>query len=449
MHVVALNQFYAPHSSATAQLLTELAEGLVKRGHHVTVVTSGPRFASTFRGAARAHVYTEMNGVRVIRIPSTHLGKANLAHRAADYASFYLEALRTLARLPERPDVFLPLTTPPFVAIAAQLAALGGWWPTSEARWMRGAHVPVVALVQDLYPDVAVRLGVLRHGGLAHRAFAALSRASLTRATHLIALSELMAEHLVAYGVRPGLIDVIPNWALSEVEATTAPKGGAEARLEYGLGDRFVVMYSGNLGAGHQFETLLAAARRLRERRDIAFVFVGEGVRKPEVERFVRQESLANVKILPLAPRARLAESLAAADLHVITMRDGLEGLVVPSKLYGVLAAERPTLFIGPARDSVAETLAAAEAGLSFDNGDVSGVVAAIERLAADRALGQAMGARGRRYLMSHLTRTRALDAYERVLLRAVARGARASTPASGATTAAAPSHHDDRRRGR
>jgi glycosyltransferase involved in cell wall biosynthesis len=410
MHVVALNQFYAPDGSATAQLLTELAEGLVRRGHRVTVVTSGPRFSRTFQGARGARLSETMNGVGLVRLPSTHLGKSNLLRRGADYLSFYLAALDTLLGLPERPDVLMPLTTPPFVALAAQLAALP-------------MRVPLVALVQDLYPDVAVRLGVLRHGGLPHRSLATVAGLSLRHATRVVALSELMAEHLRRYGVRPERIDVIPNWALAELDRP-APTGGAEARLEYGLGDRFVVMYSGNLGAGHQFETLLAAARRLRDRRDIVFAFVGEGVRKPEVVRFVARERLTNVRVFGLAPRARLAESLAAADLHVITMRDGMEGLVVPSKLYGILAAERPALFIGPARDSVARTLDEAGAGRCFDNGDVSGVVGAILDLSAHREAGRAMGVRGRTYLGAALGRERALTAYERVLLAACQRSA-------------------------
>jgi len=403
VHIVALNQFYAPDCSATAQLLTELAEGLLARGHRVTVITSGPRFASAFRGARALAPEGELHGVRVIRIPSTHFGKLSLLTRASDYASFYVGAFRALLRLRARPDVFLPLTTPPMVALAAQLAALR-------------SRVPVVALVQDLYPDIAVRLGVVSNDGLVHRLWAGVAAASLRQATSVITLSELMAEHVRGYGVRPDRIEVIPNWALAELEAEPAPADGAAARLEYGFGDRFVVMYSGNLGAGHQFETLLAAARRLRLRRDIVFAFVGAGVRKAEVERFVAREQLSNVRCLPLAPRERLAESLGAADLHVITMRDGLEGLVVPSKLYGVLAAARPALFIGPAKDSVAETLRSAQAGVCLDNGDVSGVVTAILELALHPEAGRAMGHRGRAHLEAELSRSRALDAYERVL---------------------------------
>lgn len=423
MHVVALNQFYAPDRSATAQLLTELAEGLVGRGHRVTVVTSGPRFSSALRDA---RVHEQRAGVDVIRIPSTHFGKHRLATRAADYASFYLGATRALSTLPERPDVFLPLTTPPMVALAAQLAAVP-------------MRVPVVALVQDLYPDVAVRLRVIASGGPIHRAWAAVAGASLRHAAAVVALSEPMADHLRAYGVAPERLEVIPNWALAELEGPPPVTGGAQARLEYGLGERFVVMYSGNLGASHQFETLLATARRLRDRGDIAFVFVGEGVRKPEVERFARREGLENVRVLPLAPREHLAESLAAADLHVITLRDGLEGLVVPSKLYGVLAAARPAIFIGPARDSAAATLREAQAGLTFENGDVSGVAQAVVSLAADRERAVRMGQRGRAHLLAVLSRERALDAYERVL-------ARVSHRASG--RAATSPHEVERERG-
>ncbi len=415
LHVVAINQFYAPDRSATAQLLTELAEGLARRGHRVTVLASGER-----RDGPEV-----INGVHVVRVPATRLGKKSLATRALDYGSFYLGAMAALARLDTPADVFLPLTTPPLIALAPELVAL----------WSR---TPVVQLVQDLYPDVAVALGVVpRHGPL-HRAWALATRASLRGAARVVALSEPMAAHLRRYGVPGSRVDVIPNWALAELEdeqATQQANRGAKARLEYGLGDRFVVMYSGNLGAGHQFETLCAAMRRLAPRKDIAFAIVGEGVRKAEVERFVAREQLDNVRFYPLAAREDLAESLAAADLHLITMRDGLDGLIVPSKLYGVLAASRPTLFIGPREDVVATTIRDAQCGLAFENGDLSGVVDAITRLAQDRAEARKMGERGRLHLERHLGRERALDAYEHTLQTACL-AARLAPEPSAATQA-------------
>jgi len=401
MHIVAINQFYAPHQSATAQLLTELAEGLVRRGHQVTAVASGDMYGRDFRG-----------GVTIERVRATRLGKRSMLHRATDYASFYAGCAATLLRLRgSRPpiDAYLVLTTPPLIAAAPQLISLGS--PT-----------PVVTLVQDLYPDVAVALGAVKHNSIVHRVWEGATRLSLAHSARVVALSEAMARHLVAYGVEHDRIDVIPNWALAELEAPPRPTLGGRARLEYGLGDRFVVMYSGNLGAGHTFDTVLAAARRLRARADIVFAFVGEGMRRAEVERAVRNERLDNVKLLPLAPRENLAESLAAGDLHLVTMRDGLDGLIVPSKFYGVLAAARPTLFIGPRGDGIATTLSDVKCGMAHDNGDVDGVVETIESLVSDRDKARRMGELGRKHLETRLSRETAIDSYERTLVRA-ARG--------------------------
>jgi colanic acid biosynthesis glycosyl transferase WcaI len=406
MHIVALNQFYAPDPSATSQLLTELAEGLVTRGHRVTVLAADEQGTERF-----------VNGVHVIGIRATKLGKRSLLRRAMDYGSYYLGVLQALPRIGEA-DVYLPLTTPPLLSLVPEFVSLF-------------TNRPVVALVQDLYPDVAVELGVLPRDGVAHRLWAEASRLSLKRATRIVALSESMAARIARYGVERHRVDVIPNWALGELERRQDAVTGGRARLEYGLGDRFVVMYSGNLGAGHAFETLCAAMKRLAHRNDIAFAIIGDGVRRHEVETFVRREKLDNVKLMPLAPRAFLAESLAAADLHLITMRDGLEGLIVPSKLYGILAAARPALFIGPRGDVVAETLRDAEAGMSCDHGDVDGVVEAIERMARDRARTRGLGLNGRAYLEAHFGRARAIDAYEETFERAVEEATGAKTSAS------------------
>jgi colanic acid biosynthesis glycosyl transferase WcaI len=193
MHIVALNQVYAPDTAATAQLLSELAAGLVARGHEVTVVAAGARAGREV-----------LDGVEVLRVPTTRLGKRTLLHRAADYGSFYAGALGVLARVSRRrPDVYLALTTPPMIAAVPQVVALG--------------RTPTVALVQDLYPDVAVALGAVRPGGPTHTAWALATRASLTRAARVIALSEVMATHLRGYGVAADRLDVIPNWALAEL----------------------------------------------------------------------------------------------------------------------------------------------------------------------------------------------------------------------------------------
>jgi glycosyltransferase involved in cell wall biosynthesis len=345
-----------------------------------------------------------------VRAGATRLGKSSLLRRGADYASFYASASRALAGLVGRADVLMPLTTPPLVGGLAELASHLG-----VTR-----KVPVVSVVQDLYPDVAVALGAVREGGLVHRAWAAVGGLQLRAATRVVALSQAMATRLGRYGVPAAHIDVIENWALAELEASAeVVASGQRARLEYGIGERFSVMYSGNMGAGHAFDTLLAAAERLADRGDISFTFVGDGVRRGEIARAA--ERLPNVRLFPLAAREHLAESLAAGDLHVVTMRDDVAGLIVPSKLYGILAAARPVLAIGPRDADVAELTRRAEAGHAIDNGDVAGAVRAISDLAAAPDRGRALGLRGRAHLLRELSRARALARYEQTLTHATA----------------------------
>ena len=420
MHIVALNHAYPPGQAATGQLLAELAEGLAERGHRVTIITAdhaGERpvdhagVAGSPATALAGHAGPSREGVEVRRVRTTHLGKGRLWQRALDYASFYAGAMVELGRLElggARPDVFMPLTTPPLIGVGAQLAAA-----------LRGA--PVVQVVQDLYPDLAVELGAVSRRGAVHRAWRLATRLSLQRARRVVVLSEGMRRRVRAYGVADEAIDTIPNWALSEVES--APASGVEARLAYGLGERMVVMYSGNLGAGHAFETILAAAEALAHRGDIVFAFVGDGVRRGEVERFIAARGLSNVRLFPLAARARLAESLAAADLHVITLRDEVAGMLVPSKLYGILGAARPALFIGPIGSDVAQLVAEAGAGSVVPNGDVAGAVRAITALADDPERGRAAGAAGRRFLLDRLSREAAVTRYEATLARAIEAG--------------------------
>ncbi len=398
MHVALLNQYYWPHGSATSQLLTELGEGLAERGHRVTAIT-----ARVDDGAGGATPLAERaRGVDVRRVPATRRGKRTILHRLSDYGTFYAGAVARLATLRPRPDAVIALTTPPLIAVASQL--------TGALR-----RFPTVSVVQDVYPDVAVELGVLSAAGAPARLWRQAARLSLRASARVVVLSEPMRARVRALGVGDDHIETIPNWALREMDA---PATGERYRFRYGFGDRFVVMYSGNMGKGHDFDTLLAAAERLRDREDIVFAFVGDGVRRAEIEGVVRARSLSNVALYPYAPRADLAESLAAADCQVITMRDGLEGLIVPSKLYGVLACGRPALYIGPGGSVVAQTIAAAAAGQAHPTGAVDGVVATLEALAARSDRGRALGAAGRRYFEQHLGRDRAIDRYEDLLLR-------------------------------
>ncbi len=405
MHITIINQFYWPHHAATSQLMTELAEELVRRGDKVTVITAT---VGTDEGITPLNEVRE--GVRILRVPTTRRGKGSIVSRLVDYSSFFAGALARLATLSPRPDVVMPLTTPPWIAAGAVSVGFARSYPT-------------VALVEDLYPDIAVALGVLPKNGAVHRLWSAVQSLSLRSARRVIVLSTAMRQRVLEYGVADDRIAIIHNWALEELDR---PVAGESMRLRYGFGDRFVVMYSGNMGAGHEFDTLLDAAERLKHREDIVFAFVGDGVRRAAIA--ARADTLDNVHLFPYAPRDVLAQSLASADVHVVTMRGGFEGLLMPSKLYGILAAGRPTLFIGPRTSAVTDVVERGECGVAIELGDVDSVVEHVTRWASDRAHAAQVGAAARECHERHYQRSIAVDAYIDVL-RDAAQSEIQSTP--------------------
>ncbi|NUT56479.1 MAG: glycosyltransferase family 4 protein, partial [Thermoleophilia bacterium] len=317
--LLVVNQYYAPGQESTAQLLTELCEALAE-DYDVTVVTG------TVHDAPRPERTTQ-NGVRVIRVGSTAFDRARLALRGLNYLSFVLLALVTALRRP-RPDLVLSMSDPPFAAAIGVAVA-------------RRHRAPLVAVTQDVFPEIAVALGRLRNPLLVGT-LDRLVRFGLTRATRVVAIGERMRRRLEAKGVRGETISVIPNWTDTELLAPR-PRDNGWAR-EQGLADRFVVMHSGNIGYAQDLPTLLRAAALLRDLDDLVVVLIGSGALGGTLAEQARRDGLDNVRFLPYQPRERLPESLATGDVHVVGLARGLAGYVVPSRLYGILAAGRPVV---------------------------------------------------------------------------------------------------------
>lgn len=374
MNVLLLNQFFPPDIAPTGQMAADLAEDLVAAGHRVSVVAS----RGNYLGGERHPDLSQWRGVEVHRVAATSLGKRTLVHRALDYGSFYASAGRALRRLPAH-DVIVALTTPPLIAAVALPARRRG---TKLVYW-----------VQDLYPEVAVSFGALAESALATRAMASVSRRVLAGADRVVVLGEAMKEKAVRAGAVAANVAVIPNWADGKV-VRPVPHDRNPLRQEMARGARFVVLYSGNMGRAHDVSTIVGAARRLTDRPDIAFVFQGEGDKRAELELGTR--GLPNVRFEPYRPREQLAESLSAADVHLVTLAPSVLGLLEPSKLYGVMAAGRSALYVGPAEAEVARTVNAERMGACLANGDVEGLVAAVTRRAADPDLAREEGERAR-----------------------------------------------------
>lgn len=396
MRIAILNQFFHPDHSATSQLMTELAESLVERGVRVTAVAGRGRY----NGGASLPRRETHRGVKVRRAWSTGFGKGRMAGRVADYVSFYAGATWELLRMP-RHDLVMALTTPPLISLVALAVA--------RARRMR-----VVALVQDVYPDVAVALGALGGGGLAARLFAFLDGLTLRGSDRVIVLGECMRRRVaekVGRSAADERIDVIHNWADGEL-ISPCEAGARRFAAEHGLAGRFVVLFSGNLGRVNEFDTVLDAARLLRGRRDILFLFIGDGDRAADIRRFAESHGLTNVMMLPYQSRERLRESLSAGGALLVTLAEGLAGLSVPSKTYGILAAGKPVLYVGDAESCVARLVAEHGCGAVVASGEGARLAELVASWADDPAQPAACGKAARALFEERFGRERAVSAY-------------------------------------
>ena len=372
--LLLVNQHYWPDHASTAQHLTDLAEALAEQGHEVHVVCS--RGASRPGSPARKRKEVH-NGVTIHRVGASSLGRRSVLRRMCDYLSFHLGATIKALRL-RRPDLVITLTTPPLIALIGYLL-----------RCLRGSRH--VYWSMDLHPDASIALGLMNRRRRSVRFFVWLSDLLYRKADQVVALGPYMEDRLIAKGVSPRRLCVIPVWGRRD-EAESAP---SSIRQSLGLKDEYLFMYSGNHGLAHSFDEILEAARRLKHRPDIHFVFVGDGPRLREVVDAKALFGLNQVHLLDFVPRAALQESLAEADAHVVTLRQEMTGICVPSKVYGAMSVARPLVFVGPEHCEAADTLRAADCGLTVRPGDVDGLVAALERLANDRPSSRQMGERG------------------------------------------------------
>lgn len=394
-HVIFVNRYFHPDHSATSQLVSDLAFHLAARGWTVEVVTSRQRYDDS---RARLAPGEEIRGVLIHRVATTTFGRMLLAGRAVDYLTFYVSAFMALMRYARKGTVVVAMTDPPLISVVAALAAL-----------LRRAVL--VNWIQDLFPEVAEALGVLERGTSLLRW---PRNWSLRRARTNVVLGELMATRVraVVPPNRGTSIVVQHNWAVDELVAV--PRGDNPLRKEWALGDRFVVAYSGNLGRAHDFSAIIGAMHQLPE---IAFLIVGGGAQLGSVKKAAA--GLPNVQFQPYQPRELLSASLSAADAHLVTLQPVLEGLIVPSKIYGVLAAARPVVFIGDSDGEAARIIRKNDCGLVVPRDDTMSLVASIRDLAENPMKSVAMGARGRALYESHFRASIARQNWENILLGA------------------------------
>jgi colanic acid biosynthesis glycosyl transferase WcaI len=399
--LVFVNRYFDPDQSATSQMLTDLARGLVARGLAVHVVCSRQLYADA---GAKLLRLEDCSGVVAHRVGTTRFGRARLLGRALDYASFYLSASITLAKILGAGDVLIAKTDPPLISVPAAIVA-------------RLKRAQLVNWQQDVFPEVATALGVNPLPQFLRPWLRWLRDLSLQSASMNVLIGHRMREYFRQRGICDSKLCVIENWADPELISGMAT-GSSVLRANLGITDQFVVCYSGNLGRAHEFDTLLGAARMLRADHSIIFLVVGGGAKMELLRNAVRELELENFRFLPYRDRHELGDSLAAADVHLASLLPALEGFILPSKLYGILAAARPLLFVGDSCGDIARTVQNAQCGLAMNVLSSAELAAAIRSLQRDPETCRRMGGRARELFLSHHTLDKAVDHWMTLIQR-------------------------------
>ena len=372
MHILLLNEYFPPDTSATAKCAAQVAEAL-SVDHRVTVVAGRPSYDPDEQHP-RYLLRREVHGnLAVERVGSTAYPRFQMRRRVSNYLTYLSLAVPRALSIPS--DVVLAMTDPPIEGIAGAIVA-----------WLSGR--PFVYNIRDMYPDMAVGGAIVRAGLLA-RVWERWHRWALRRASKVIVLGEDMRNRILAKGVRAERIEIVRDGTEILAAQARPPQLDSEVMREIRNGFRFVLLHAGNIGFYGAWETLIAAAKQLAG-DGVGLVFVGEGAQRAQLE--TAAKGLANVRVLPFYPGSKVASVLAAADAHLITVKRGLEGVVVPSKMYGILAAGKPIVAAAP-RETDAVTLGERLGfGVGADPDQPDELAGVIRELASDPARVEGMG---------------------------------------------------------
>jgi colanic acid biosynthesis glycosyl transferase WcaI len=398
--VIFLNRFFFPDHSATSQILSDLAFHLAETGTETHVITSRQLYDEP---RARLPCEETVRGVHIHRVSTSQFGRSTLWGRSIDYLSYYRSTARSLLALARRGDIVVAMTDPPLISIVAMRAVR-----------RRNAHL--VNWLQDIYPEVAIQLDVMLLRSPIGRAISILRDRSLQAAKANVVVGKRMATQILSRKMTQRRVHVIPNWADDE-EILPVPAADNPLRRRWELEDKFVVGYSGNLGRPHEFDTILAAAMYLKDHPRIIFACIGGGYSFDELAHRVEKCDLRRLfRFFPYQDRSLLKYSLGVADAHWISLKPQLEGLIVPSKFYGIAAAGRPIIAIAAKDGEIAQLIEQHGCGIIIEPGDGKALADGLIDLSGDATSVAEMGQRARAMLEANFSRRQGFSRWRAVL---------------------------------
>jgi hypothetical protein len=407
MHILFLSHYFVPENNAPAARVHGVAKEWARLGHRVTVLTCAPNVPAgvVYEGYENKAFQTEwIDGIRTARVWTYVAANRGRVRRGLNYLSYLAAAGAAGALIRPRADVVIA-TSPQFFA---------GWagWPVAAAH-----NAPFVLEIRDIWPDSITAVGALKEGRIV-RSLRRLETALYERADHIVAVGDGYRMNMIRKGVGPSKISVITNGVDADLFTPRPPDAGLRAALGFAP-ETFVITFAGTIGMASGLEVALGAAARLKAqgRRDIAFLLVGDGAVRAELEQQARAEGLDNVVFTGLVPRSDLPRYLASSDACLVHFRrQELFSTILPSKFFEDAAMEKPILlgFEGEARMMLDE----AGCGVAFEPSNDAELAAAAVRLADDRAACTRMGEAGRRYVLEHFDRRRLARDYLELLQR-------------------------------
>ncbi|WP_165396859.1 glycosyltransferase family 4 protein [Sphaerotilus mobilis] len=385
--------------SATSQMLSDLAFGLKASGHNVSVVCSRQLYENTNTDLSSTE---NIKGVNVHRVWTTRFGRRSTVGRAIDYLTFYVSATIALTGKVDRNSLVVAKTDPPLISI-----------PVAAIAKLKGAKF--FNWIQDLFPEVAQRAGMSALNGKIGRWISRIRDWSLERADINVVIGERMREVLLSRGISAAKLKTISNWQDTNL---ITPIKATNNRLisEWKLENRFVVMYSGNLGRAHEFRTIINAMTALSSDSAFHFCFVGGGAQTEKLRSEVNLLGLKNFSFHPYQRREELSLSLCCASVHLISLLPEHEGLIVPSKYYGILASGRPVIFIGDTDGELARLIQKEKVGATVQVGDAARLVSTIINLKDDNNLRETMSETARKIAVDKYSTESAVRAWNALI---------------------------------
>lgn len=355
--VLIISEYFEPSASATAQIATDLATDLANLSFEVIVLTST---AGTTR-----------TDFQITRLSKASRRSSFIYIKALSGILFLFKSLIWAIRYRSRYDQVLIFSNPPFAGVVGLFLKLL-------------FSKTYLFILQDLFPRSASLTGILPSKGPIVLLWKLIISSIISNSKTTVVLSESMRNRAISEYMCPSKLTVIPNWSVISPHKTA--KSDVPLTAEWHLNNSLVVQYSGNFGRLHDFMTVLEAAR-LTQEYPIKYLFVGDGAKQPYLEAYTKNYQLTNVILKPFQPRSRLIESLAVADISLVTLTPGAYDTVAPSKFYGILASAKPVLFVGNQNSELAQFISSNHCGFVLDIGDVDGLVSCILRLLSNKEL--------------------------------------------------------------